>query len=177
MDSNKIKIILPHKDLANFNNAGRQFQLEKTYDCGYHKILKNQLIDAGIPESQLDISLGARLGYSSDVGPIKLAPLLVVGVRNHSDVVKACRFAYQHSIPITARGAGSGLPAQSVGSGIVLDMRSLDKMEIIADHRDGGKVILAQSGVVCTRLNDYLKEFNLFLASYPASTDMMPKKD
>jgi FAD/FMN-containing dehydrogenase/Fe-S oxidoreductase len=51
-------------------------------------------------------------------------------------------------------------------------MRSLDKMEVLADHPEGGKIVLAQAGVICTRLNNYLKAFSVFLASYPASTDM-----
>ena len=50
-------------------------------------------------------------------------------------------------------------------------MRSLDKMEMIGDHPQGGKIILVQSGVICTRLNNFLKD-GVFLASYPASTDM-----
>ena len=134
--------------------------------------VKKGLVVAGIPESQIEISQAGRLGYASDVGPISLTPLAVIGVRSHSDVEKACKFAYEHAIPITARGAGSGLPAQSVGFGIVLDMRSLDKMQVLEDHPDGGKIVLAQSGVICTRLNNFLKGYGIFLASYPASTDM-----
>ncbi|TRZ53839.1 DUF4147 domain-containing protein, partial [bacterium] len=134
--------------------------------------IRKGLTVAGIPEFQIEISQVGRLGYASDVGPISLTPLAVIGVRNHSDVEKACKFAYEHAIPITARGAGSGLPAQSVGFGIVLDMRSLDKMQVIEDHPDGGKIIIAQSGVICTRLNNFLKGYGVFLASYPASTDM-----
>jgi glycerate-2-kinase len=134
--------------------------------------VKKGLVAAGIPESQIEISHVGRLGYASDVGPVSLTPLAVIGVHSHSDVEKAVEFAYEHGIPITARGAGSGLPGQSVGFGIVLDMRTLDKMQVLQDHPDGGKIILAQSGVICTRLNNFLKGYSVFLASYPASTDM-----
>jgi len=134
--------------------------------------VKKNLILAGIPEVQIEISHAGRLGYSNDVGPISLTPLAIIGIRSHSDVVKVCNFAFQYSIPITARGAGSGLPAQSVSNGIVLDMRSLDKMKVIDNHPEGGKVIFVQAGVICTRLNNFLKEQGVFLASYPASTDM-----
>ena len=136
------------------------------------KDVKKGLTSFGIPEGQIEIGHAGLLGYSSDVGPINLTPLAIVGIRSHFDVEKICSYAYQHSIPITPRGAGSGLPAQSVGSGIILDMRSLDKMEMIGDHIDGGKIILAQAGVICTRLNNFLKQQGVFLASYPASTDM-----
>jgi FAD/FMN-containing dehydrogenase/Fe-S oxidoreductase len=51
-------------------------------------------------------------------------------------------------------------------------MRALDNMHIIEDHPDGGKIVFAQAGVICTRLNNLLKEYGVFLASYPASTDM-----
>lgn len=134
--------------------------------------IKQGLVSAGIPEAQIEIGQAGRLGYATDVGPISLTPLAIIGVRCHSDVEKACRFAYEHAIPITARGAGSGLPAQSVGFGIVLDMRSLDKMEVLEDYPDGGKITFAQAGVICTRLNNFLKGYGVFLASYPASTDM-----
>ena len=130
------------------------------------------LIQAGIPESQIDTSEVGCLGYATDVGPISLIPQAVVGVRHHADVEKALKFARDHAIPITARGAGSGLPGQSVGSGIVLDMRSLDDIKVLKDHPQGGKIVLSQAGVICTNLNNYLKDYGVFIASYPASTDM-----
>jgi glycerate 2-kinase len=134
--------------------------------------VKKGLMLAGIPESQIEASEVGRLGYASDVGPISFKPLAIVGVRSHADVEKAVRFANESGVPITPRGAGSGLPAQSVGFGIVLDMRSLTKMQVIADHPDGGKVVFAEAGVICTRLNNFLKGHGVFVASYPASTDM-----
>ena len=98
--------------------------------------------------------------------------MAVIGVRSHTDVERAVKYAYDNNIPITARGAGSGLPAQSVAAGIVLDMRSLDGMKVLKDHRDGGKIVFAQSGAICTRVNNFLAEYGVFIASYPASTDM-----
>ncbi|HOR00709.1 MAG TPA: DUF4147 domain-containing protein [Anaerolineae bacterium] len=130
------------------------------------------LAEAGIPAGQIEVGEVACLGYASDVGPISLTPLAIVGVRGHADVEKAVRYAYEQGIPITARGAGSGLPAQSVGSGIVLDMRALDTAEVLGDHAEGGKIVSAQAGVICTRLNAMLKAHGAFLASFPASTDM-----
>jgi len=142
-----------------------------------HKLLDREairdgLVEAGVPESRVEISEVACLGYATDVGPISLTPRAIVGVRNHSDVENAVRFAYENNIPINARGGGSGLPGQSVGSGIVLDMRSMDKIKVPEDFPEGGKVVLAQAGVICTRLNNFLKEYGVFISSYPASTDM-----
>ena len=56
--------------------------------------IRDGLIKAGISESQVEISEVARLGYATDVGPISLVPRAVVGVRSHSDVEKAVKFAY-----------------------------------------------------------------------------------
>ena len=145
---------------------------QNSNECPDRESIRKGLIEAGIAESRIETSQVGCLGYSYDVGPISLTPLAVVGVANHADVEKAVRFAHEHHIPINARGAGSGLPGQSVGSGIVLDMRYMDKMEVLKDHPEGGKIILAQAGVICTRLNNYLKAYSVFLASYPASTDM-----
>ena len=154
--------------------AERMDPMDETRNRLDSEAVKRGLIEAGISASQIEISPVGLLGYASDVGPISLTPLAVVGVRSHADVEKAVRYAHAHAhaIPITARGAGSGLPAQSVGSGIVLDMRSLDRMEVLGDHPEGGKIVLVGSGVICTRLNNALKAHGVFLASYPASTDM-----
>ena len=72
--------------------------------------IRKGLMKAGISESQIETSEVGCLGYATDVGPISLTPMAVVGVRIHSDVEKAVGFAYEHNIPINARGAGSGLP-------------------------------------------------------------------
>ncbi|MCM8781885.1 MAG: FAD-dependent oxidoreductase, partial [Candidatus Omnitrophica bacterium] len=141
-------------------------------DRAEQESIRKGLVEAGISESQIETSRVGLLGYSTDVGPIRLMPMAVIGVKSHSDVEKAVRFAHQHHIPINARGGGSGLPAQSVGSGIVLDMRSLEEMEVVGNHPDGGKIVFTQAGVLCTRLNNYLRKYGVFLASYPASTDM-----
>jgi FAD/FMN-containing dehydrogenase/Fe-S oxidoreductase len=147
-------------------------QLKKPCERMGREAIREGLIKAGLSETQIEISEIGLLGYATDVGPISLKPMAVVGVRSHGDVEKAVRFAHQNNIPINARGAGSGLPAQSVGAGIVLDMRSLDEMRVLGDHPEGGKIVVAQSGVICTRLNNFLKKSGVFLASYPASTDM-----
>jgi len=136
------------------------------------KAIRKGLIQAGIDKSQVDVSETAIVGYSMDVGPISLKPMAIVDVEDHTDVEKAMKFAYENNIPITARGAGSGLPGQSVGSGIILDMRSYDHMEVTGDHPDGGKTVYSQVGVICTEMNLYLKDFGVFLVSYPASQDM-----
>lgn len=158
-----------HLTLLAAEKLTQQKTMEKTLD---KKTIKQKLIKQGIAESQIDISDVGCMGYASDVGPISLIPRAVVGVRSHEDVEKAVKFAYDNNVPITARGAGSGLPAQSVGSGIVLDMRSLDEMKVMKNHPDGGKNIYVQSGAISTRLNNFLADYDVFLASYPASTNM-----
>jgi glycerate 2-kinase len=176
-----VKVVLPEGQKPGYGGrnshltllaAEKMSQRQKTDSRLDSEAIQKGLVAAGISESQIEISYVGRLGYATDVGPISLKPLAVVGVRRHADVEKAVKFAYEHSLPITARGAGSGLPAQSVGFGIVLDMRSLDKMQVLEEHPDGGKVIFAQAGVICTKLNNFLKGYGVFLASYPASTDM-----
>jgi len=175
-----VKVVLPEGQKPGYGGrnshlallaADKMAQLVRPHTLDSEAIKKG-LVAAGISESLIEISEVGRLGYASDVGPIGLKPLAIVGVHSHADVEKAVKYAYEHAIPITARGAGSGLPGQSVGAGIVLDMRSLDKMEVLGDHPDGGKIVLAQAGVICTRLNAFLKDHGVFLASYPASTDM-----
>ena len=152
--------------------AAEKLAQRKVYSRMSNKKIKAELINAGIADSQIEVNDVGLLGYATDVGPISLTPRAVIGVRCHEEVEKAVKFAYENNIPITARGGGSGLPGQSVGSGIVLDMRFMDDKKVLCDHPDGGKVVYAQAGVICTQLNNYLKDYGVFLASYPASTDM-----
>ena len=58
-------------------------KFRKQYGFSDNEAIKKGLILAGIPESQIDISRPALVGYSTDVGPIAITPLAIIGVRQH----------------------------------------------------------------------------------------------
>src|SRR2546421_5972364 len=63
------------------------------------------------------------LMYASDASIYQMRPLGVVRPRGLADVRAVVRYAAEQSIPIHARGAGTGLAGESLGPGLVLDFR------------------------------------------------------
>ena len=61
------------------------------------------------------------LMYASDASIYQMRPLGVVRPRGLADVRAVVRYAAEQSIPIHARGAGTGLAGESLGPGLVLD--------------------------------------------------------
>ena len=59
--------------------------------------------------------------YSSDASIYQIKPRAVIRPRHVQDVVATVQYATEHGIAIHARGAGSGLAGESLGSGIVID--------------------------------------------------------
>ena len=100
--------------------------------------------------------------YSVDSSSYRLKPQVVVFPRNESDVIKIIKFARKHHIPVTPRGAGTGLVGSALGRGIVLDMRHLDKIKLGAKH------VKVECGVFKGRLDKILKKQGRFIGPDPS---------
>src|SRR6266480_1127126 len=61
------------------------------------------------------------LMYASDASVYQMRPLGVVRPRGVGDVRAALKYAADQAIPIHARGAGTGLAGESLGTGLMLD--------------------------------------------------------
>ena len=59
--------------------------------------------------------------YSVDASHYEIEPTAVVCPADEQDVQEVCRYTSNKKIPITARGAGTGLLGQSLSNGIILD--------------------------------------------------------
>ena len=103
-----------------------------------------------------------RKFYSVDSSSYLLKPQVVAFPRNESDVIKIIKFARKHHIPVTPRGAGTGLVGSALGRGIVLDMRHLDKIKL------GVKHVKVGSGVFKGRLDKILKKQGRFIGPDPS---------
>jgi FAD/FMN-containing dehydrogenase/Fe-S oxidoreductase len=90
--------------------------------------------------------------YASDASLYQIKPLGVIRPRSMADVAAALRYARERSIPIHARGAGTGLAGESLGPGLVLDF-SKNFRRVLAMGSDWVRV---QPGVVLERLNEEL---------------------
>ncbi|MDE1844387.1 MAG: FAD-binding oxidoreductase [Thaumarchaeota archaeon] len=100
--------------------------------------------------------------YSVDSSSYILKPQVVAFPRNESDVIKIIKFARKHHIPVTPRGAGTGLVGSALGRGIVLNMRHLDKIKL------GTKHVKVGSGVFKGRLDKILKKQGRFIGPDPS---------
>ena len=80
------------------------------------------------------------------------------------------RLAHRRRIPITPRGAGSGLSggAVPIHGGIVL---SVERMNRILEVDEQNLVAVVEPGVVTNDLDEALKESGLFFAGYPMSDE------
>jgi len=87
------------------------------------------LIDGDVLSSNVSRQL-----YSTAACIYELTPLVIVVPRNADDVQRTVKFSSETGIPITARGAGSGLAGAALGTGIILDftkyMNELGKIPI-----------------------------------------------
>ena len=100
--------------------------------------------------------------YSVDASSYTVKPQVVAFPRNESDVIKIIKFAKRYHIPVTPRGAGTGLVGSALGRGIILDMKNFDKIKLGASHVEVG------SGVFKGRLDKILKKQGRIIGPDPS---------
>jgi glycolate oxidase len=109
----------------------------------------------------------SRHVYSVDASHYEIEPAAVVCPADEYDVQRICKYSACHNIPITARGAGTGLLGQSLSNGVILDFsKHMDNLvEIDNDF------VIIQPGIVKGILDKELKKNNKFLPPDPASSN------
>jgi len=97
-------------------------------------------------------------------------PEVVVTPRSTEEIAKILKLANEKLIPVTPRGAGSGLSggAIPVFGGIVI---SLEKMNRILEVDYHNMMMTLEPGVVTNDINDIIAEKGLFYAGYPMSVE------
>ena len=97
-------------------------------------------------------------------------PDVVVKPASAGEISAIMKLANRELIPITPRGAGSGLSggAVPVYGGIVLAMERMNR--ILEVDRDN-LVAVVEPGVVTNAINEAIKEYGLFYAGYPMSVE------
>lgn len=97
-------------------------------------------------------------------------PEVVVKPASAAEISAIMKLANREHIPVTPRGAGSGLSggAVPVYGGIVL---SVERMNRILEVDKDNLVVVAEPGVVTNEINNLLKEDGLFYAGYPMSVE------
>lgn len=83
-----------------------------------------------------DLSSTTRAAYSSDASLYRVVPTAVVKARTADEVLAAHDVAKTFRLPITMRGAGTSIAGNAVGSGLVIDTRSFNRvLQIDAESR------------------------------------------
>lgn len=95
-------------------------------------------------------------------------PEVVVLPAETAQVAEVVRLANRERIPVTPRGAGSGLSGGAIPQfgGILLSLERMNKLiELDADNM----VAVVEAGMVTNDLANYVQERGLFFAGYPMS--------
>lgn len=97
-------------------------------------------------------------------------PEVVVKAENEDQIVQLMKLANREHVPVTPRGAGSGLAGSCVPvyGGIVL---SMEKMNRILEIDEVNMVAVCEPGVVTNDLCKAVADKGLFYAGYPMSVE------
>ncbi len=99
---------------------------------------------------------------AEDAGIIKIEPAAALVAESEGDVADAVKEAIRRGLPLTARGGGTSIPTQSVGSGVILlqDRRG-ESLE--------GSSARVEPGVVKADLNSMLARYGVWMPVDPSS--------
>jgi FAD/FMN-containing dehydrogenase/Fe-S oxidoreductase len=81
--------------------------------------LSSDLDRAGITD--VDTAIRRRAEYSSDASNYRVVPMAVAYPRHADEIIAALSVCRDLGVPIVARGAGTSIAGNSIGSGLVLD--------------------------------------------------------
>ncbi|MBX3474423.1 MAG: FAD-binding protein [Planctomycetes bacterium] len=110
----------------------------------------------------------SRALYASTASVVEVWPSCVVEPVDAADVEKTLAFAREHKVPVTCRGAGSGVAGQSLGQGIILDF-AVHQAKILEVHPVAG-FARVQPGVVKDDFDAELGAFGMFWPPDPSSS-------
>ncbi len=109
--------------------------------------------------------------YSCDASQVRGMPDFVVRPVSTEQVSKIVRLANKEEIPVTSRGAGTGMAGGAVPleGGIVLDMSSMDR---ILEMDLGNLQVTIEPGIIQEKLNEALEPYGFFFPPDPGSSAM-----
>ncbi len=97
-----------------------------------------------------------RTIYSVDASIYEILPQGVILPKNSQDIIAAVKIASRHDIPITARGAATGITGGCIGPGIIIDTSKY--LNDIIDVNYEEEYVICQPGVIQDDLNLFLEK-------------------
>ncbi len=115
-------------------------------------------------------STAAMYAYSSDASIYRARPDAVVRPRNTEEVSRIVKLANKYGVPITPRGAGTGLcgAAVPIRGGIVMDLQAMNRIKSITPEN---LFCVVEPGVIYDHLNNKLKESGYTFPGSPGSAE------
>ncbi len=107
--------------------------------------------------------------YATDASIYQIVPDAVVLPRSVADVAATVRVCREHGVPVTARGAGTGLTGGAINRGVIMDCsRYMNRiLHVDADRR----IAVVEPGVVLDELNAVLVPHGLHFAPDVATSN------
>lgn len=105
--------------------------------------------------------------YSRDeLGSVRVMPNVVVKAISTEEVSNVMKYAYENNIPVTPRGAGTGLVGAAVPiyGGIVMDVSGMNK---ILELDEENLTLTVEPGVLLMEIGKYVEQFDLFYPPDP----------
>jgi FAD/FMN-containing dehydrogenase/Fe-S oxidoreductase len=112
-------------------------------------------------ETRLDVRCDdlTRQMFATDASLHQLVPAAVAFPRGAAEAAAIMAAAAEADVPVTARGAGSGLAGAALGDGLVVDFSRHNRG--ISDFDPEQRTVRAQAGVVLDQLNAFLQPHGL----------------
>jgi len=117
----------------------------------------------------LDWSNAALGEYSSDASIYRVVPTVVARPFGKGDVIRLMRAALAVGLPVTARGAGTGISGSALGEGLIIDMGRY--MNHIIDIDEQAQTATVEPGVVQSALQAAALPLGLRFGPDPGSAD------
>lgn len=109
--------------------------------------------------------LAARSAYSEAAGPYRILPDAVAVPVGPDDLAMLVRLATDTGTPLVPRGAGSAMPGNNVGSGVVVDLQRFDRPLFVSAYKSAN----VGAAIPLAELNRAANHFNLRLPPDPSS--------
>jgi glycolate oxidase len=132
-----------------------------------HKFAANTISDK-LPSIKISTEPEDLVCYGFDASGFQESPAAVVWPGKTEDVVKVMKYAYENSIPVVPRGAGTGMTAGAVPSKGAIII-SFEKMNRILEIDSENLNVLCEPGLINGKLQRELKWMDLFYPPDPAS--------
>ncbi|KGO31986.1 FAD-binding oxidoreductase [Oenococcus alcoholitolerans] len=131
------------------------------------KVSDLKIPDGEILRDKKELLVYGKDEYTQEVSSGYL-PSLVVKAKSVADVQATTKFANEHKIPLTVRGAGTSIVNSSAGidNGIVLDLSGLNK---ILEVNIPNQYAIVQAGVLNGDLDAEVRKQGYFFAPDPGS--------